>query len=138
MPFRLLADLIVVVHFAWILFMLAGFILALIGFWWKRFFDKWLFRTLHLLGIVYVGLLAVLREYCPLTILENALREKYDLYLTYPGSFIVHYLQRLVYPDIQPSMILIPTMIIAIFTILVFIFRPPKRIKRILVRFLVF
>jgi len=135
MPFRLLADLIVVVHFAWILFMLAGFILTLIGFWWKRLFDKWLFRTLHLLGIVYVGLLAVLREYCPLTILENALREKYDLYLTYPGSFIVHYLQRLVYPDIQPLMILIPTMIIAIFTILVFIFRPPRKIKRIFVKF---
>jgi hypothetical protein len=135
MAVKLLADLIVVVHFAWILFMLIGFVLTLLGFWWKRFFDKWLFRTLHLLGIVYVGLLAVLREYCPLTVLENALREKYDPYLTYPGSFIVHYLQRLVYPDIQPLMILIPTMIIAIFTILVFIFRPPRKIKRIFVKF---
>ncbi len=135
MPVRLLADLIVVVHFAWILFMLIGFVLTLLGFWWKKFFDKWLFRTLHLLGIVYVGLLAVLREYCPLTILENALREKYSPHLTYPGSFIVHYLQRLVYPDIQPLMILIPTMIIAIFTILVFIFRPPRKIKRIFVKF---
>lgn len=135
MVYRILADIIVVIHFIWIVFMLVGFILTLIGFWWKRFFDKWLFRTLHLLGIVYVGLLAVLRQYCPLTILENALREKYDLGLTYPGSFIIHYLQRLVYPDIQPLMILIPTMIIAIFAILVFIFRPPKRIKRIFVRF---
>jgi hypothetical protein len=115
--------------------MLIGFVLTLLGFWWKKFFDKWLFRTLHLLGIVYVGLLAVLREYCPLTILENALREKYSPHLTYPGSFIVHYLQRLVYPDIQPLMILIPTMIIAIFTILVFIFRPPRKIKRIFVKF---
>lgn len=135
MPYRLLADSIVIIHFAWILFMLWGFILTLRGFFHKEFFERWLFRTLHLLGIVYVGLLAVLRQYCPLTILENALRKKYSPHLTYPGSFIIHYLQRLVYPDIQPLMILIPTMIIAIFAILVFIFRSPKRIKRIFVRF---
>ncbi len=114
MIYRFLADIIVFIHFVWILFMLLGFLLTLCGFIYKnkRFFEMWLFRTLHLFGIVYVGLLAVLREYCPLTILENILRGKYNPELNYPGSFIAHYIEKLVYPDVNPLIIIIPTMII--------------------------
>ena len=131
MLYKVLADIIVVIHFAWISFMLIGFILTLCGPFYKRFFDWWLFRTLHLFGIVYVGLLALLREYCPLTILENMLRQKYNPELRYPGSFLVHYIEKLVYPDVNPSIILIPTAIIALFTVVVFIIKPPTKIKRI-------
>ena len=131
MLYKIFADIIVVMHFVWILFMLLGFILTLAGFWWRNFFDKWLFRTLHLCGIAYVGLLTVLRQYCPLTMLENTLRVKYNLDLTYPGSFIVHYIEKLVYPDINPLIILIPTVIIAVFTIIVFIVKPPAKIRKI-------
>jgi len=130
MLYKLLADSIVVIHFMWILFMLLGFILTLYGFFWKEFFNKWLFRTLHLCGIIYVGLLAFLREYCPLTILENTLRVKYNPDLTYLGSFIVYYIEKLVYPDLNPSIILVPTIFIAVFTIVVFIIKPPAKIRR--------
>ena len=111
--------------------MLSGFLLTLCGFFWRRFFDNLLFRILHLCGIVYVGLLALLREYCPLTILENTLRVKYNPDLTYPGSFIVHYIEKLVYPDVNSSIILVPTIFIAVFTMVVFIIKPPAKIKRI-------
>lgn len=131
MLYKILADIIVIVHLLWILFMLVGFILTLRGFFWKGFFDRWLFRTLHLFGIAYVGLLAIMGKYCPLTLWEYSLREKYDSTLTYPGSFMIYYAERLVYPDINPLIILIPTTFIAIFTVVVFIIRPPKRIKEI-------
>lgn len=131
MLYKVLADAIVIIHFAWILFMLLGFIFTLCGFFYRSFFDRWLFRTLHLCGIVYVGLLAALRQYCPLTILEYTLRAKYNPELTYPGSFIVHYIEKLVYPDVDLLVILIPTVIIAVFTIAVFIIKPPTRIRRI-------
>lgn len=134
MLYKVLADIIVVIHFAWILFMLIGFILTLCGSFYKRFLDWWLFRTLHLFGIVYVGLLALLREYCPLTILENILRQRYNPELRYPGSFLVHYIEKLVYPDVNPSIILIPTAIIALFTVAIFIIKPPTKIKRIFKR----
>lgn len=130
MLYKILADLIVLVHFAWILFMLAGFILTLCGFFWKGFFDRWLFRTLHLFGIAYVSLLAIMGRYCPLTLWENTLRAKYDPSLVYPGSFMIHYAEKLVYPDINPLIIRIPTTFIAVFTVVVFIIRPPERIKR--------
>jgi len=134
MPFRLLADLIVVVHFAWILFMLVGFILILRGFFHKEFFEQWLFRTLHLFGIAYVSILALMGRYCPLTIWENILRAKYDPGLTYAGSFIIHYIEKLVYPDINSLIIRIPTTFIAVFTVVVFIIKPPEKIKRIFIR----
>ncbi len=131
MLYKILADIIVVMHFAWILFMLVGFIFTIAGFFWKRFFDRWLFRTVHLLGIIYVSLLVIMGKYCPLTILENTLRQKYDPELTYTGSFMIHYIERLVYPDINPLIIQIPTTFIAVFSILAFIIKPPQKIKTI-------
>ncbi|MEE9316123.1 MAG: DUF2784 domain-containing protein [bacterium] len=135
MAYKIFADAIIVVHFLYILFMLLGFLLTGYAlFFRQKFFDWWLFRLLHLLGIFYVVSLNILGKYCPLTILENELRLKYEAYSVYSGSFIIHYLERLVYPDVNPLVIQIPTVFLAIFTIVVFIIRPPKKIKSIMAR----
>lgn len=131
MVYKIFADTIVVMHFAWILFMLVGFILTLCAFFWRGFFDKWLFRTLHLFGIVYVSFLAIMGKYCPLTIWENSLRAKYDSTLTYSGSCIVHYIEKLIYLDVNLLVMLIPTIFIAIFTLVVFIIKPPTKVMKI-------
>lgn len=142
---KIFADTIVVIHFGWILFMLFGFLLTAYGSFtvyilrtrkdsWERFFDRWIFRTVHVCGILYVALLAVLREYCPLTIWENALRS-YDPEAQYPGSFLVHHIEKLVYPDVHPMLIVIPTVIIAVFTLGMFVVRPPAKIKEVWNRF---
>ena len=96
-----------------------------------KFFDRWIFRTVHLAGIVYVAILTVMCKYCPLTILENDLRVKYDASLTYPGSFVIHYIEKIVYPEANFLIFVIPTTIIAVFTILMFIIRPPAKIKQL-------
>ena len=131
----LLADTIVVAHFMWILFMLAGFFLTVAGFWYKRFFDRWLFRTLHLLGIIYVAVLSVMGRYCPLTVWENSLRARQDPQLIYEGSFIIRYIERLVYPDVNAIVIQLPTFFIAVFTVAVFAAKPPAKIKEKLTAF---
>ncbi len=132
------AVIIVIVHFIWILFMLMGFIFTLCGFFWSNFFDRWLFRTVHLCGIVYVSILAIIgkqiRAVCPLTIWENVSRTKYDPASAYSGEFIIHYAEKLVYPDINPLIITMGTLFIAVFTVVVFIIRPPAKIRRILFR----
>lgn len=128
MLYRLLADLIVVIHFVWIIFMLLGFILTLQAFFYKRTFFNWFrFRITHLGGILYVALLSIMGKYCPLTVLENYLRSRYNPNLTYPGSFIIHYLEGLVYPGVNSLVIQIPTAFIAIFTVFAFILKPPKK-----------
>lgn len=135
MAYKIFADAIIVVHFLYILFMLLGFLLTGYAlFFREKFFDWWLFRSLHLLGIFYVVSLSILGKYCPLTILENELRLRYEAYSVYSGSFIVHYLEKLVYPDVNPLVIQIPTVFLAIFTIVVFIIKPPKKIKSIMAR----
>ncbi len=142
MLYKILADLVVLIHFGWILFMLWGFILTVCG-WisvyvlrtakdrWITFFDRWIFRTFHLSGIGYVAILALLGKYCPLTILENILREQYNTELTYPGSFVLHYIQKIVYPEANFLVFVIPTIMIAVFTVLMFIIRPPVKIKQV-------
>lgn len=138
---KILADFIVVVHFLWILFMLWGFVLtfcAVLGVYvfrssrmiWRRFFDRWILRTLHLIGIAFVGTLTLLDKYCPLTIMENLFRRRYDPATDYPGSFIVHYIEKLVYPNVDPVFIIVPTLFVAAFTIAVYMIRPPRKIPK--------
>jgi len=142
MLYKILADLVVLIHFAWIVFVLWGFILTVCS-WicvyvlpvakdrWITFLNRWVFRTIHLAGIVYVAILTALGKYCPLTILENKLRQQYNTELIYPGSFVIHYIERIVYPEANFLVFVIPTIIIAVFTILMFIIRPPAKIKQV-------
>ncbi len=128
---RILADLILVAHLAWILFMLYGFALTVRGFRRPAFWDRWLFRSIHLLGMLFVASLEILGKYCPLTVWEYALRRRYNPEGDYPGQFILGYIQRLVYPDIDPLLYLIPTYAIALFTLVMFVVRRPAKFRRV-------
>lgn len=70
-----LADLILIVHFLFVLFVAGGFALILIGVklgWqWVRNFR---FRILHLAAIVFVALESLAGVMCPLTLWEDVLR----------------------------------------------------------------
>ena len=70
-----LADLILFVHFAFVLFVVGGlatiWIGAAAGWRWVR--NPW-FRGLHLAAICFVTAEALLGIMCPLTVWEDALR----------------------------------------------------------------
>jgi hypothetical protein len=71
----LLADLVLLVHAAYVLFVVGGLALVWIGYalgW--RWVRNWWFRVLHLSAIGLVVLEAALGMLCPLTWLEDALR----------------------------------------------------------------
>lgn len=136
-----LADLIVLIHFLWIVFMVLGFLLTGRAFFYvyvfksvggaaERFFDRWIFRSGHLFGIVYVSVLAIWGKYCPLTILESGLRRKGAGQSGYTGSFIVHHIEKLVYPEVEVVYVMVPTVIIAVFVVVMFFVRPPSRFRR--------
>jgi len=92
MLYKALADGVVVVHFLWILFLIFG------GFWGRR--QRWV-RLVHIPALVFAFLLELFRWYCPLTHLEVWLRRKHDPALAYAGSFIAHYLERLIYLEVD-------------------------------------
>ena len=131
MFYKITADIIVIIHFIWIVFMLLGFFLTLYGFFRKEFFDWWLFRTLHLSGILFVGISTLLQRFCPLTILENLSRAKYSPDNAYLGSFIIHYIEKLVYPEINQTLLSILTVLGAVFILVIFVIIPPKKIKNL-------
>ena len=70
-----LADAILVVHAAFVLFVVGGLVATWIGLARGMAFarNRW-FRGLHLAAIAYVVLEAILGVVCPLTAWENALR----------------------------------------------------------------
>ena len=88
MIFKILADIVVLTHFLWILFLFFG---AFLG---RR--NKAL-KIFHLSGLFFALLIQIFDWYCPLTHLEVWLRSKHDPGLIYAGSFIVYYVERFVY-----------------------------------------
>ena len=132
MIYRLIADFLVALHLLWILFMLAGVALILWGILFKRIILNWFwFRTLHLAGIIYVGALSIQGKLCPLTTWENQLRAKSDPASAYTGSFIIHYIEKIVYPEVDPVLLKMATISLGVFTILAFLFALPERVKRL-------
>ncbi|PZN97407.1 MAG: DUF2784 domain-containing protein [Alphaproteobacteria bacterium] len=84
----LAADLVVVAHLAFILFAVFGSLAALR---WPR--VAWL----HLPALVWAGGIMIVGGICPLTPIENRLREAAQG-PTYDGGFVDHYLVPLIYP----------------------------------------
>jgi cytochrome c biogenesis protein CcdA len=103
MIFKVAADLVVLFHLSWILFILFG---ALIG---RRIvWVKWL----HIGALIFSLLLQLFRWVCPLTYLEVWLRRQHDPALGYTGDFLAHYAERLVYLQVSPLVVFIATLLV--------------------------
>lgn len=89
MLFRLLADLIVLVHLAFVIFAVAG---ALLLFRWR-----WVVWA-HVPAFVWAALIEFAGWICPLTPLENRLRILSGG-AGYRGGFIDHYVLQVLYPN---------------------------------------
>ncbi|MFO0706799.1 MAG: DUF2784 domain-containing protein [Nitrospira sp.] len=85
----ILADAVLVLHLAFVLFVLFGGLLALK---WPR--AMWL----HLPAAIWGAVVEFSSWICPLTPLENWLREQGGA-SGYAGDFIGHYLETLLYPE---------------------------------------
>lgn len=103
MAFKLAADAVVVVHLLWILFIMLG---ALVGC--RVAWVKWL----HLSALGFSLCLQLFGWICPLTDLEVWLRRQHDPSLAYPGDFLAHYAQRLVYLPAPRETVFMATLIV--------------------------
>lgn len=88
MLYRLLADAVLLLHLAFILFVVFGALLV------------WRFRQLawlHMPAVIWAGVIQFTGGVCPLTPLENHLR-RLGGEVGYAGGFIEHYLLPVIYP----------------------------------------
>ncbi len=88
MAYRLLADLVLALHLAFVLFAVLGGLLALRWRW---------FPWLHVPAAIWGSFVEATGRICPLTPLENRLRDAAGV-SAYRGGFIEHYLLAIVYP----------------------------------------
>ena len=97
--YRLLADAVLVLHVALVVFVVGGLAAIVAGnvAGW-RWVNRLGFRLAHLAAIGVVVAEAWFGAVCPLTTLEVDLRLRAHQ-STYEGSFIEHWLQRLLYYD---------------------------------------
>ena len=88
MPVRFAADLLVFVHFMFILFVIFG---GLLGLRWPRVVF------VHIPAALWGALIEFAGWICPLTPLEQYLRQSAGDE-AYTGGFVEHYLLPLIYP----------------------------------------
>ena len=93
----LVADVVLVVHFAFVLFVVGGFalILAGAGLGWRWIRNRTL-RHAHLAAIIFVAAEALVGIACPLTVWEALLRRS----APDGPSFVAHWVSRLLYYDL--------------------------------------
>lgn len=94
--YGVLADLTLAAHAIWIFWVIAG------AYWTRQ--RPWL-SAIHILALLW-GVIAEAGPWpCPLTLLEQHFEAEAGT-LPYRGSFLVHYLDRLVYPNVPESLLI--------------------------------
>lgn len=85
-----LAVVVLCLHLAWILWVIAGAL-------WTRG-RPWL-TAFHLLSLIWGIIVEVGPCPCPLTLMEQRLEVRAGMH-TWAGGFLAHYLEAMIYPDL--------------------------------------
>lgn len=123
---RALANLIALVHAAWVAFIVLGLAAILLGivFRWSWVRNFW-FRTVHLtmMAVVVVESLAGLP--CPSTIWEHRLRQRAGQ-VTLEGDFIAYWVHRLIFYEAEPWVFTTLYVVFGLAVLAAFLFAPPR------------
>ena len=124
---RSLADLVLLVHVSFVVFVIATVPMILLGAvkdWaWVR--VRW-FRAAHFVGVCVVAAQSWLGLVCPLTTLEMWLRERAGQ-ASYAGNFVEYWLHRLVYWDLPPWVFVVAYTLFALLVLATWVLVPPRR-----------
>jgi hypothetical protein len=127
MPYRLLADAIVVVHAAYVSFVVLGMVAILVGLAlrkrWAR--NVW-FRGAHLVAIGVVVAETLCGVDCPLTVWEHRLRRAAGDQ-AYAGDFLGAWAHRLIFVDAPPWAFTLAYLMFGAAVLLTFLLAPPRR-----------
>ena len=130
--FHLLADAVLALHFAVVLFVVGGLVFIIVGNpnGWRWVNALW-FRLLHLAAIAIVAAEAWLGIACPLTTLELWIRAQpgAGAAVRYSESFVGHWLQRLLFYAAPPWVFVLAYTVFGALVVAVW-FRFPPEFKR--------
>ena len=129
-PYQLLADVVLSMHVAIVVFVGGGLVLIIVGNLcaWHWVNVLW-FRLAHLAAIAIVVAEAWFGAVCPLTSLEMWLRAKARA-TTYAGTFIEHWLQRILYYEAPAWVFTLGYTIFALIVVATWWYFPPRFTRR--------
>ncbi len=121
-----LANLIALVHVAWVAFIVVGLAAVLLGIVrrWKWVRNFW-FRAIHLVMILIVVGESLAGIACPLTVWERDLRVQAGQ-ATFEGDFIAHWVHRLMFFDFEPWVFTVVYVAFGLLVLATFILAPPR------------
>jgi hypothetical protein len=127
--YRILSDLVVVLHAAYVAFVVVGQAAVLYGLargrrWTRTFWFRWL----HLLATALVLVLLWTGTTCPLTDLENLLRERAGE-AGYPGDFIAYWVRELLFYECATWIFVVAYSVFGMLVLVTFVLAPPQRRK---------
>jgi len=129
--YSVLADMIVIFHFLYVVFAVGGQATILVGWVFRwQFIRQPAFRILHLVAVGFVALEAVIGMVCPLTEWEYNLRNLAGQSIDRDLSFIARLIRMIIFYDFPPWIFTFMHISFGILVILTFIFIPPKFHKR--------
>ncbi|MGB8063750.1 MAG: DUF2784 domain-containing protein [Candidatus Sulfotelmatobacter sp.] len=99
-----LATAVLFLHALFIVWVIFGALLAR---------SRPVLRWLHIASLIWGILTELLPWPCPLTLLENWLEARAGVE-PYQGGFLLHYLDRLVYPDISSTVLTIAGVLVCV------------------------
>jgi hypothetical protein len=121
------ADLVTVIHAAFVAFVIVGFVAILVGWaagwYWVRNFR---FRVVHIAMILFVCCEALIGATCPLTVLENMLRSKGGE-AGYSRDFIGYWLDWMIFYQAPPWVFTTVYLTFGALVLLTFWFVPMQR-----------
>lgn len=122
----LAADVILVVHFAFVAFVVGGLAIiwagAALGWPWVRNLG---FRLSHLAAIAFVAGEALFGMMCPLTVWEDALRGR-----TMEESFVARWLHRVMFYSLPEWVFTLAYVAFAAVVALTYWLVPPRRLEK--------
>jgi hypothetical protein len=124
---RVLADMMVIFHAAYVSFVVFGLVAILLGvaFRWSWVRNIW-FRSIHLLTIGIVVGEALIGIRCPLTVWEVQLREIAGQ-TAYTGDFLGHWVHQLIFVPVGPWVVNLVQSLFGLAVLVTFVLAPPRR-----------
>ena len=121
-----LADLVLLLHTTFVVFVIGALILTIVGGYlkWLWIRNLW-FRTVHLVCIAIVVAQSWIGLLCPLTTLEIWLRGQYGE-VKYNESFIQYWLERFLYYDAPAWIFVIAYTAFGLLVIITWVRFPPR------------
>ena len=123
----LLADLIFIIHFFYVLFIVISLPAIWIGAWLKLpFVRNYYFRYLHLAAISLVVVESLMGIVCPLTVWENTLRQ-----VETENSFIQRWLHQIIFYNIPEGILTVTYILFAGLVVITFKWVPPEKSRNL-------